>query len=171
MKPKKAVLMTFGVLAISAAFAATAFACTIFRGTFTVLGNGSSTSVTATGLRTGMIENVTPGIAKATATGGSIKVSTGRDKYGVGLPAGSYSINYYNGAAYSDHTHWQTDCMSGDAGVKLGSGSVGSTGALSGQPLTFSLPASVKNTAPQESGVCVSNSAATYGNQAPLTIM
>lgn len=171
MKRKRAVLVAFSVVALSGVFAATAFACTIFRGTFTIQGNASTASVTATGLRTGMVQTVSSGVAKASRTGGSVKVSTGADRYGVKLPAGNYQVRYFNGAAYRDHTHWQIDCMAGQAGRTLGSVAIGSAGTISGQPRTFSLGTSTRTTGGQESGVCVSNSNATYGNQAPLTIL
>ncbi len=170
MKSKRAVLTSFGVLAVSAVFAASAFACTIFRGTFTVLGNGSPTSVTSTGLRTSMAQRLTPGIAKATASAGTVTISTGKDSYGVALPAGGYQVNYYNGSGYTNHTNWTSDCMTGDSGRKIGSVSVGADGTLGGVH-SFSLGTSTKNTAPAESEVCISNSFGTYGNQAPLTII
>ena len=178
MKRKKAVLIPFGVVALTAIFAATAFACTLFRGTFTITGNASSTSVTSTGLRTGMNQMLTSGIAKATATGGSVKVSTGKDSYGVGLPARSYQVRFYNGPGYTNHTNWTVDCMAGGQGTTLGTVSVLSDGKISGQPRSFALKRNdgttgtlTKNTAPAESVVCISDSFATYGNQAPLTIM
>jgi hypothetical protein len=177
MTRKRAVLILLAATAVVCTVAASAFACTIFRGTFTIKGNASTASVTATGLRTGMVQTVSSGIAKANATGGSVTVSTGADQYGVKLPANSYLILFYNSTAtapgYSDHTHWANDCMAGSPGaVTLGTVSVGADGRIAGQPRTFALPSALrKDTAPKESATCISNSAATYGNQAPLTIL
>lgn len=175
---KRLILIPFVALAAVLAFAATAFACTIWEGTFTVAGNSSTTSVTATG--TGMMtQTVSAGIAKASATNGSITVSTGIGGGGQ-LPANTtYEIRFYNSVyptapGYTDHTHWKTDCMAGSSGTQLGSDvTVGSNGTITGQPVTRSLPTGTltADQAPAESAVCISDSTGSYGNEAPLTIL
>jgi hypothetical protein len=171
MKRKRILLIPFAAMAVTAIFAAGAFACTIFRGTLSMQGNASSATVKTTGNGTGMVQTVSSSIAKASKTGGSIKLWAGADAYGRKLPAKGYQVRYYNGKGYSDHTHWVTDCMAGGPGVTLGSATVTTQGKFSGQPIGFNLPASTANTSPQESAVCVSDSFADYGNMAPLTIL
>ncbi len=172
MKKRKVLLVPFGGVALFLVVAASAWACTLFRGTFTIQGNASSTSVTATGLRTGMVQTVSSGIAQSNRSAGSVTVSAGPDRFGVKLPAGSYQVRYFNGAGYSDHTHWRNDCMAGTPGaVTLGNVTVTSRGAIVGQPLGFSLPASTPTSGGQESAVCISDSFADFGNMAPLTIL
>ena len=173
-RKKRAVLLSFAVLAVMASLAATAFACTIFRGTMTLQGNSSTSTVKTTGLRTGMVQSVSSTKAFASRTNGSIKVSTGADQYGTKLPAGSYQVRYYNGTSpfgYKDHTHWQVDCMAGGPGRTLGTVSVTTAGTISGQPRTFLIGTSPPTTGTGEHAVCISNSNATYGNMVPLTVL
>ena len=172
---RKLICMTFGVTAASMLLASEAFACTLFRGTFTIQGNASSGRVVSTGTGTGMTQTVNGGVAKATASGGSIKIWTDRDAYGRGLPANTYYVRYYNSTTtrpgYSDHTHWSTDCMYGSSGVTLGTVQVNARGKLDKQPAAFALPSSRADVAPQESAVCISDNGGAFGNQAPLTIV
>ncbi|MDQ6806100.1 MAG: hypothetical protein M3065_14335, partial [Actinomycetota bacterium] len=118
--------------------------------------------------------------AAASDTEGSITVSTGAAAfpYQGQLPAGIYQVLFYNSVAqapgYSDHTHWSTSCMAGQPGtVTLGTVTVGSDGAIVGQPLSFDLPSNLRadTATPQESAVCISDSAGAHGNMAPLTII
>ncbi len=176
MRRPKLLLFPFSGLVLLTLSTATAFACTIFKGTFTIQGNASSTKVTSTGLGNGMNQTVSPGVAKATSNGGSVTIWTGKDADGRKLPRGEYLVRFYNSTAtdpgYTDHAHWYTDCMVGGPGTTLGSAEVGFNGKVKGQPLTFSLPDGLQgDTAPQESTVCITDLAAAYGNQAPLTIL
>lgn len=176
MKRKRA-LLGVGVVAGMMMLASASFACTVFRGTFTVQGNASTGKVTTTGTGTGMTQSVNSGVAKATAVGGSIQIWTDRDTYGRGLPANTYYVRYYNSnstpgrVGYTDHYHWSTDCMYGSNGVQLGTVQVNSRGRIPKQPVSFGLPSSTPNVAPQESAVCISDNGGAFGNQAPLTIV
>lgn len=177
MKHKRALLTTFAVAALTVSLAATAFACTVFRGTLTLKGNASSGSVTTTGLASGMSQSVSSGIAKAKKTGGTVTLSTGKDKYGRALPARTgYRVRYYNSTAtapgYSTHYKWSTDCMVGGPGIQIGLADVGSDGKIVGQPKAYSLGNSANvDTGGKESAVCISDSGAAFGNMAPVTIV
>jgi hypothetical protein len=171
MRDKRILFVPFGAVALVMVLAASAFACTVFRGTFTVQGNASPTKVTATGTGTGMSSTISDGIAKATDVGGSVKLWTGADPYGRTLPANKYFVRYYNGAGFKDHYHWQVDCMVGGPGVDLGTVDVNSRGRIDKQPAQFALPVSTPNSAPEESAVCISDRGGAFGNQVPLTII
>jgi len=177
MNRKKPVLIAFAVAALTVSLAATAFACTVFRGTFTLKGNASATSVTATGLASGMSQMVSSGIAKAKKTGGTVTLSTGKDQYGRALPARTgYRVRYYNSTAtapgYSTHTTWKTDCMVGGPGIQIGLADVGSDGKIVGQPKTYSIGNSANlDSGGKESAVCISDSGAAFGNMAPVAIV
>ncbi len=199
MRRKRLILIPFLALAAVTALGATAFACTIFRGTFTIDGNGSgSTPVTATGSGTTMKhKSISSGIAKAKSDGGTVTVSTDAEP-GVPsnkLPPGTYQIRFYNSIyagpvavkpGFNPHTQWKTDCMA-DGGVDptiktLGTVQIGADGKIAsgegtpstGQPTTFPLkPTSglTKDQGPAESAVCISDAEAIDANQAPLTIV
>lgn len=181
MKRKTAVLTATSMAAIVLMASATAFACTVFKGTLTIKGNASTTSVTATGSATTMAATISPGIAKAKKTAGTVTVTTGRDAYGRGLPANPYLIRYYNsggpnpfgapGPGYTDHYHWSIDCMQGDAGVQIGTASVGSDGKLVGGSKTLAITSANTDTSPGESAVCISDAGGAFGLQAPVTIV
>lgn len=175
MKNKRNLLTGMSAIAVALMVTATAFACTVFKGTMTLTGNASTASVVSTGSGTGMTDTLTAGIAKAHKTNGTITVQTGRDSFGRGLPAKSYLLRYYNSTAgapgYSDHYHWQTDCMAGSSGVTLATVSIGSDGRIVGGPITKPIVSANLDTAPQESTVCVSDSGGFFGNQTPLTIV
>ena len=180
---RKLLCVPAGVIAVTMLLASEAFACTLFRGTFTIQGNASSGKVVATGTGTGMTQTVSGGMARATASGGSIKIWTDKDAYGRGLPRNTYYVRYYNGTTcpptstrtscpgYTDHTHWSTDCMYGGRGVTLGTVQVNGRGRIDKQPAAFSLPTSTADVGPQESAVCISDNGGAFGNQAPLTIV
>ncbi len=168
---RKTLSVPFVTLAAVIALSSTAFACTVFKGTFTLKGNASTTKVTSTGTATSMTSTISPGIAKAKKTGGVVTLWAGADAYGRKLPVNNYLIRYFNGKAYDSHTNWVVDCMAGRSGVQLGTADVNSYGKFVGQPLKFSLPDGTANTAPQESAVCVSDRAGAYGNQVPVTIV
>ncbi len=181
MRGKRPILISFAALAAAAALTSTAFACTFFKGTLTITGNSSTTSVTATGDGSNMgYSSITSGIAKA-SSGGSVKVSTGAvgtNKLPPSTQTRTYQVNFYNSVypnspGFTNHTTWKTDCMTGDAGGQLGSNvTIDNTGKIVGQPKTFTLPTGLtSDKAPAESAVCVSDNSALYGNQAPLTIL
>lgn len=186
---RRVLLVPVGGVAAVMVLAATAWACTVWKGTLTVSGDRGG-SVTSTGLRTGMVQRVSSGVTSASANGGWFKVSTGTDGCCYKLPwkkadgtVRNYEINFFNGEGYSDHTHFWTDCMTYDAGVKLADVRLNKGGQiaslLSGgtyqavsQPLQVALPSGLApNTTPQESAVCISDDTASYGNEAPITIL
>jgi|GEM_PF-5062634 len=177
MSKRKILFVPFGAVAMLLAMTALAFACTVWKGTFTVKGNASSGSVTASALRTSMVQTVSAGSAKAKATGGTVTISTGAAGCCSKLPARSYTIRFLNGPGYTSHTQWANDCMVGSpapAGGTLnniGTVSVDANGQIVGQPKTLSLPRSKVNAAGQESALCISSSDGLYGNQAPISIV
>lgn len=166
----------------------TAFACTIFKGTMTVTGNGTTARTdtdpgngtsTAVADPTGMKYcSLTPG---ATAKGvlGTVTV-------GVVATTGScasaledgvvYDINYVNGRAFYDPNGparrytWQIDCMSP---LSSGHTRLGQQIAVNGgiPTATYNLPTSTNNAANEDSAVCVSDSSGGIGNQAPVQIV
>jgi len=187
--PKKVLLMPFGAVAIALVLTSAAYACTVFKGTMTISGNAGG-SVTATGLRTGMVSNYTPAKTFASTSSGSVNVSTGidgccnrlPDKDAAGAPR-NYQINFFNGEGFDTHTHWYNDCMTGDSGVTKANVRLNSSGQIAqklvsgaytavSQPLKVNLGSGlVKNVGTQESAVCISDSSGLYGNQAPITIV
>lgn len=176
MRRKRNVLVGMCVAAIAVMVSASAFACTVFKGTLSLRGNASSATVTATGTGTGMSQTVNSTIAKAKQTAGAVTLSTGSDAYGRKLPANSYLVRYYNSTStapgYSDHYHWKTDCMTGGPGKTLTTVTIGSDGKISGQPKTIGIGDSARlDSGGQESAVCVSDSGGAFGNMAPVTIV
>ena len=194
MRRKRLILIPFLALAAVTALGATAFACTIFRGTFTINGNATgSTAVTATGNGADMgHKSISSGIAKATKNAGTVTVSTGVDPANTTnkLPNGGYLIRFFNSVytgtvavkpGFKNHTTWTTDCMADgglDPTVKtIGTVTVNGDGTIAGQPKTFPLGTSptgsplTPDQAPAESAVCISDAKANTGNQAPLTIV
>lgn len=176
MRHKRNVLTAMGVASIAVMASATAFGCTVFKGTMTVKGNASSASVTATGTATGMNQTLSSGIAKAFKSSGTVTLSTGSDAYGRKLPANSYALRYYNSTAtapgYTDHYHWNTDCMWGGPGSTKATVSVGSDGKVVGQPKTIGIGASaLADSGGKESAVCMSDNGGAFGNMVPLTIV
>lgn len=198
-KRKRFLLAPASAVALVLAVAAVAYACTVWRGTMTVRGNHpSSGEVTVTGLRVGMTQTVTSGVAKSTKNSGFFLVSTGSAASNNKLPwkdsSGNikkYYVKFYNSSAsgpgYSNHTTWSTDCMAGGPGVLLGSvtlneggqiasvqyvGSALNVPAVPGAPVKFDLANGLNSdVSPAESAVCISDPGAAYGNQAPLTIL
>lgn len=191
---KKFVLVPTAAIAVLLAFATVAWACTSWKGTFDVKGNRSdSGTVQSKGgncLLGGMCQTVTSPVAKADSSNGSFTIATGAYSCGVlctsKLPAGTYDVNFYNsqGAAggYASHSNWETDCMSPVPSPPTGfttwaaAVTVNSSGVASPKSpytsLTYTLPNSLSaDSSPQESAVCISDSNANYGNQAPLTII
>jgi hypothetical protein len=186
---RKILLMPFGAVAAALVLTSAAYACTVFRGTFTVTGDRGGT-VTSTGLRTGMVESVTASKAFASASGGWVRVSTGTDGCCNRLPdkdstgaLRNYQVNFFNGEGYDTHGHWFTDCMAGDAGVTLAQVRLNTQGQIAqmlvsgayravAQPVQLGLGSGLtRNVGAQESAVCISDSSGLYGNQAPVTIV
>lgn len=122
-------------------------------------------------------------------SGGSAPACTGSNKR-------NYNIRFYNSgpagtlAGYSNHTTWREDCMSTTSSplsVKLGTATVDSTGKLDSATVGsyggngfnaatktahFNLPSGLnKDVPPRESALCITDNAAYYGNQAPVTIV
>jgi len=188
--PKKVLFMPFGAVAIALVLTSAAYACTVFKGTMTISGNAGG-SVTATGLRTGMVSSYTPAKTFATSTSGSVRVSTGTDGCCNRLPdktstgaLRNYQINFFNGEGFDTHNHWYNDCMTGDSGVTKANVRLNSAGQIAqklvsgttytavSQPLSVSLGSGLtKNVGTQESAVCISDESGLYGNQAPITIV
>lgn len=148
-KRRKFLLVPFGGVALLLALVATAYACTVFRGTLSLKGNrADSGTVTATGLRTGMAQTVSSEIARSDKTG-TVQVWTGADGSNK-LPHKksdgtlyTYYLKYYNKAfgvdvnrdgvidpGYSDHTHWMVDCMAGGPGEMMSKVNLNSSGAI-----------------------------------------
>lgn len=109
------------------------------------------------------------------------------------LPGGTYDVNI-NHVGYTDHADWASpsgDCMTGETGVtKVGDVTIGSASPnvgkitaahdASGNALTvssniagqFAVPNTYSQTSgTAEGGVCISDSTATNGTQAPLTYL
>lgn len=183
MRRKRACIGFSGLLSLLA-IASTAFACTAFLGSFTVTGNAGG-SVTVNGTDTPntftMTQTVNNGIAKATKTGGSFSISTGTATNGSKLPKNTYGIRYYNSSSLlpgymgtGTSRQWVTDCMSAPFGTKIGDTQVNSAGQVTGQT-SFSfnntLPLNTNPAGVRESAVCITDSSALYGNQAPITIV
>lgn len=195
-----------GALVVGAvsAVCSTAWGCQVLAGKMTVTGNAGTGVVTAVGDGNqndfGWCPGYPMGKAKATR-GGTISVlvskagtlactTTGPTR----LSAGTYDVNYINGAAFTrtdktdkDNTdgsrRWIDHCLSrsggglvsilpGDDGpdiVKLGSMSVNQFGKGSG---TYNIPSTGVVSGPtDEAAVCVSSPGGGEGNQVPLTIV
>lgn len=189
MRQKKFLLVPFGAVAIALVLTSAAYACTVFRGTLTVTGDRGG-SVTATGLRTGMVNSVSSTKAYSSANSGWVKVSTGTDGCCNRLPQKdstgalrSYQINFFNGEGFDTHGHWYNDCMTGDSGVTLANVHLNASGQIAQQlvgtsytsvtqPVQVSLGNGLTaNVGAQESAVCISDISGLYGNQAPVTIV
>lgn len=189
MRNKKFLLMPFGAVALVLALASTAYACTVFRGTLTLTGDKGG-SVTATGLRTGMVNRVTASKAMVSASGGWVNVSTGTDgccnRLPQKTPAGvirTYYLIFFNGEGFDTHGHWFNDCMAGDNGdnkatVHLNANGqiaqmlVGSSYVDVAQPLKIDLGSGLTpDVGTQESAFCISDSSGLFGNQAPVTVV
>jgi hypothetical protein len=174
---KSLVIGLLSALAASAVLATTVFACTNFVGQFTVTGSGGG-AVTATGNDTcrsyappqhctfKMSQTLS---GSTTALHGTGSITIGWTSTPTGI-TGTYDVNVVGGDAYNNNaTPWQIDCMDGSSGItKLGSTVLSSSGL---SVTNFSLPSgSVANAAGQESAVCISDSAANFGNEAPIAL-
>ena len=188
-RSRNILLMPFGAVAAALVVTSAAYACTVFRGTLTVTGNLGGT-VTSTGLRTGMVESVSPSKTYGSSSGGWIRVSTGTEGCCNRLPATdssgaprNYQINFFNGVGYDSHGHWFLDCMTGDNGVTLADVRLNAAGQIAqmytgagyasvAQPVQVNLGNGLTpNVGTQESSVCISDSSGLYGNEAPITIV
>lgn len=153
-----------------------AFASERFRGKLKVSGNAASTSVVAIG--DGGFNTWCAGYPSGSASassGGSLTVTVRPAPARCGgstLSKGRYSVNFLNGAAMTkDPRGAILGCMRVEgAVVNLGTLFVDQYG--NGGPKTFSLPALlVPNGPSDESAICIADSTAHWGNQAPLTIL
>lgn len=151
---KKLLFLPTASVAVVAATAATAFACTNYVGLMKVTGNRADTgTVTVTGNQPAndpseaMTQSVSSGIAKADRaqkTAGNFSVWAGeRTDNGWQLDAGTYDLNWFNGGSttdgygYTNHTTWNNplgDCMTWNVPVaqvsKLGSVVIDSAGNI-----------------------------------------
>jgi hypothetical protein len=185
--------LLFGLLAALAAtavVATTVFACTNLIGTFTVSGSGGGT-VTATGTDTctwntppNPPTNCTFGMAQTLAGSTSTLHGTGsfditwtvNPSIAPDLPS-AYDVNFVGGEAYDNNaTPWKIDCMDGAKGVNRGQTTLdtnpldSTVGTLTGQTHFSVDPNAKANRAGQESAVCISDSAANFGNEAPIAL-
>lgn len=171
--------LAFGVasVAVALALASTAYACTTYRGYFTIKGYNqpSSTAVGANGTNPngGMryCNDIVPAQAKVpkayitdfTATVGpaSSCLVNGVNKLRPSSVLGTYDINYQAGTAYYG------DCMSGSSNItRLGGMTVDSNGNGSG---SYNL---VSSSTPLGAGdLCISDRAAYDGNQMPIEVI
>jgi len=167
-----------------------AWACAVFKGKMVVQGNRSTNVVTAIGkATTGMTwcSGYPMGRAKATL-GGSVTVTMSKNPVdaclpGLKLDAGTYQVNYANGAAHrrsdpADKNNkdgsraWVIDCASPVNPLNttvLGTMSIDSNGTGTG---TYTLPSTGVVSGPtDEAAVCVSDVSGNNGNQAPVAIL
>jgi hypothetical protein len=186
---KTLVIGLLSALAASAVLATTVFACTNFLGTFTVKGSTTGTgTVTATGTDS-CTWNTPPtppshcSFKMAQTLSGTTFAPSGTGTFDITwtVPTGgeaedlptAYDVNFHGGDAYDNFAvKWKIDCMDGSSGItKVGSTVLSnSTGLLTGTT-HFSLPSgSTANAAGQESAVCISDSAANFGNEAPIAL-
>lgn len=156
---RKRLTLAFGVLVGVMAMAAAAFACTAYKGTFTVTptggtGSGVSSSV---GNGTGMNYCSTSWGATFASTGQTFdaSVSAGGCATAGALRNGTYTVNYFPGGS-------SNDCMN-PGGLPLGTMSV-SGGSGSG---SYSLQAAV----PGSGQICVSDLTAGQGNQLQVNVV
>lgn len=174
--------------------ATTVFACTNFVGAFTVTGisgsqtatgNDTCTDYTMTSTCTFNMAQTLSGTEATTShtTSGQFSISWTVSTGGGGNPdiasaiAGTYEVRFVDGDAYDNQGSWKIDCMAGSSGQTL-TGTNGSTtlsgvtGTLSGST-SFKIPSGqvANSTSPdQESAVCISDSAANFGNEAPIEL-
>lgn len=177
---RRRLLVGSTVVGVSLALCSAAFACTVFRGKFTVTGSGANPGkVISVGNNAGMqyCPGFPTGTASAPTTGATVTVKVVKAKNSScplsRLPANTYDINFLNGPAHfkSPDRDWQLDCMSGIAGpVKIGQLKINQYGA--GGPKTLALPSGLVANGPNdESAVCISDAGGAYGNQVPITIL
>lgn len=197
MTKKKLLCVPFAAVGVCLLAGATAWACTTFKGSFHVTGNrADSGTVVVAGKTGGMNQCVDNGVARAdrgangSANEGFITIAVGTSAVGTcassTLPNNTYTIRYYNSVplvpGYSGTgtaRTWKTDCMSSLFGKPMNSannGSGTSTTTVSGGVITGptqfwfnSATALNASSQPNESAVCITDSNANYGNQAPLT--
>lgn len=188
-------LIGAGAFAVASAlaFMSTAYACTIWLGQLKVTGNASGGgTVVATGSKKDMSwKSVSSGIAKMSGSSPSLTLSVNSDPADTSnkLPrtkSDGTVINYYlifddytgpTDGMHPTHTTWRYDCMYGDQfGQYFGPVNVTTSG--SGGNWTIK-PKSTLNRTPKdlngvyynEASVCISDTTALYGNQAPVTIV
>lgn len=174
-------------MAVVLAMASTAFACTTYKGYMTVTGSDGS-FVTSYGGNSGMTQSldkgVGPNITRGTETF-TVKVGA-FNGHRLSETLNPYRITFWNGsaAAYDNpivdfsttKQHWKNDCMSSTQDEKLGlvkpigNHTVSSDGSETTSNHT--LPSDARLTASgAQAAVCISNSTASQGNQAPIIIV
>lgn len=157
---RKRVMLGFGVVVSVMALAAAAYACTAYKGTFTVTptgGTGSGVS-SAVGNGTGMNYCSTSWGATFASTGQAFNasVSAGGCATAGQLKNGTYTVNYFPGDS-------SNDCMN-PGGIPLGTMSVNSAGSGSG---SYNLAHAV----PGSGQICVSDLTAGQGNQLQVNVV
>lgn len=174
------------VLAVSSA----AWACTVFQGKMVVTGNAGTGSVRVIGngamswcpgypmgkAKSNLGGTVTITLSKAGIEGDGCVPRKSR------LPAGTYDVNYVNGAAFTrsdkkdknnddGSRDWIIDCMSpaDPPTLTIGGMTIDDYGKGTG---TYSLPPFGQLSGPtDEAAICVSDRLGNYGQQAPVSIV
>lgn len=165
---RKLLISGFGAIAVMLALSSVAFACTVFRGTFTVTPAApGSGSVTATGNNSGMgycgggspsgtaIIAAPPGNFTATVAPATSCLVNGSNK----LSAGVYTLTWNPGSTGAP----RNDCMNPDPD-QIGEMTVDLNGNTLG-PNSYSL-----NQAPGDYQICISNATGGQGNQVGATV-
>lgn len=191
---KRYLALSAGAVAAIMMLTSTAFACTVFLGQFEVAGNSSnpaSSWVKAVGNKTSMAwKSISADYAITKGTSPALGFKIGPDPADASnkLPNDrTYYLRFdnYTGTsdgAFTDHYTWKYDCMAGGYGKTLGSGvTVNSSGYGNygtGNTYWYRTDTATANRTPwngtayyNEAAACISDSSATYGNMAPVTIL
>jgi hypothetical protein len=184
------VLGVAGAAGAALLFASAAYACTNFRGTMTVTAGSGSTKVVGSGLGMSYCAGYPKDNAAAPAggahgtSGGTIKISvapsTGCNT--LRLAADTYHANFANGKAYTftvnATTHKRTysgikiDCMNLGRGISSLTPATLSVPATGVASANFKLPGGLLKSGPSDAAaVCLANTGATIGLQAPIIIV
>ncbi len=173
--------------AVVLAVASAAFACTTYKGYMTVTGSDGA-FVTSYGGNSGMTQSFDKGVGPTITRGSeafTIKVGA-HNGHTLTATRNPYKITFWNGsaAAYDNpivdfattKQHWKNDCMNSSTDVKrglqilLGDHNVSSDGSETTS--TWKLPSTATLTASgAQSAVCISDSQAFQGNQAPIIVV
>lgn len=174
---RKPLVFAFGVMAGVLLLTSTAFACTAFRGRFTVTPTAPGTgSVTAVGSNSGMNYCAGPTgtatfaapydfTAAVTAAAGITGCNGGN---GSKLSPGLYTVTYNYGTSVNNNGQYIAtinDCMNLST-RQLGSMVVDANGDGSG---SYRLPASLNNIG--DAQICVSDPTGGQGNQVPVKLI
>lgn len=169
---RKPVVLAFGVIAGVLLMTSTAFACTVFKGRFTVTPSapGGSGSVTAVGNNSGMgyCGSGPSGTAQFATGGGGFSAVVAPDNTGCNgskLPAGLYTITWSPGPSVNNNNVYDpriNDCMNLSKN-QLGTMVVDTNGDGSGS-YTLSAPSG-------DAQICVSDPTGGRGNQVPVKVI